>query len=96
MKKPVGQQGLVKSYLNDHFSTKTQAEWEAIFQDIDCCWSTIRTLKTALTENGAPIEIDASQKRHLKNPIRFAQEPAQLSFDLPEFGEHTDDLKTGF
>ena len=96
MKKPVGQQALVKSYLNDHFSTKTQAEWETIFNDIDCCWSTIRPLHTALTEDGAPVEIDDADKRHLKNPIRFANEPAQLSFDLPEFGEHTDELKKGF
>jgi crotonobetainyl-CoA:carnitine CoA-transferase CaiB-like acyl-CoA transferase len=95
MKKPVGQQDKVKSYLNDHLNTKTQAEWESIFSDIDCCWSTIRSLHTALTEDEAPVVTDESDKRHIKNPIRFQNEPAQLSFDLPEFGEHTADLKKG-
>ena len=50
MKNPVGQQDAVKSFLAEIFKTKSQAEWEAIFKDIDCCWSVIRSLHTALTE----------------------------------------------
>ena len=92
MKNPVGQQETVKAFLSKTFKTKTQAEWEAIFAGIDCCWSTIRTLHTALTENGAPVVKDPTGKSHIKNPIRFAMEPAQLSFDLPEFGEHTGEI----
>jgi len=96
MKKPVGQHDVVKAFLSETFATKSQAEWEAIFKDIDCCWSTLRTLHTALTEEGAPV-IQIGERSHIKNPIRFAEEPAQLSFDLPEFGQHTDKLdKHGF
>jgi len=95
MKKPVGQQETVKVFLVETFATKSQAEWELIFKDIDCGWSTIRTLHEALTEEGAPV-IQSGGKSHIKNPIRFIEEPAQLSFDLPEFGEHTDQLKGGF
>ena len=95
MKKPVGQQEAVKAVLTSTFKMKTQAEWEIIFADIDCCWSTIRTLHEALTEEGAPV-IKSGGKTHIKNPIRFKDEPAQLSFDLPEFGQHTDQLKGGF
>jgi len=96
MKKPVGQQDTVKSFLAETIKSKTQAEWEAIFKNIDCCWSTIKSLHTALSEEAAPVTTDNTGKKHLKNPIRFENEPAQLSFDLPEFGEHTDALKDGF
>ena len=95
MKKPVGQQEIVKVFLVSEFKTKPQTEWEAIFKDINCCWSTIRTLHEALTEEGAPV-IKSGGKSHIKNPIRFTEEPAQLSFDLQEFGQHTDTLKTEF
>lgn len=92
MKKPVGQHEVVKEFLADRFATKSQAEWEEVLADIDCCWSTIRTLHDALTEKGAPVT-KHGEKSHINNPIRFAEEPAQLSFDLPSFGEHTAVLK---
>jgi len=92
MKLPVGQQDRVKNFLIVTLLSKSQAEWEVIFGKIDCCWSTIRTLHTALTEPAAPVVTAPDGKRHIKNPIRFREEPAQLSFDLPEFGQHTTDL----
>jgi len=95
MKKPVGNQEAVKVFFTEIFKTKTQSEWESIFRDIDCCWSVIRSLHEALTEDGAPV-IKVDGKYHIENPIRFAQEPPQLSFDLPEFGQHTNKLKDGF
>ena len=49
---------------------------------------------TALTEDGAPVTKDQSGKSHINNPIRFTQEPAKPSFDLPKFGQHTDALKS--
>lgn len=95
MKKPVGQHDKVKIFLTEIFRTKTQSEWEDLFANIDCCWSTIRTLQDSLTENGAPVVQTPFGKSHIKNPIRFSNEPAQLSFELPEFGEHTESLKKG-
>ncbi|MBC6402784.1 MAG: CoA transferase [Hyphomonadaceae bacterium] len=92
MKKPVGEQDAVKNFLGETFKTATQARWEAFFSGIDCCWSTIRTLHDALTEDCAPVTKDATGKSHIQNPIRFAHEPAQLSFDLPKFGEHGSEL----
>ncbi|GLQ23000.1 CoA transferase [Algimonas ampicilliniresistens] len=92
MKKPVGQQDTVKNFLTVTFLSKPQVEWEIKLGGIDCCWSTVRTLHTALTEEGAPVTIAPDGKRHIDNPIRFREEPAQLSFDLPEFGAHTKEL----
>ena len=90
--KPVGQQGELIKALKAEFKKKTQAEWEAHLENVDCCWSAIRTLQTALTERGAPVTIDASGKKHLNNPIRFKDESASPSFDLPSYGEHTNAL----
>jgi len=96
MKNPVGQQGAVKEFLNVTFKTKAQKDWEDIFAGIDCCWSTIRSMHDALTETGAPVE-KSGGKNHIKNPIRFSQEPAQISHETPDFGEHTSSLdKDGF
>lgn len=94
MKKPVGQQEAVKAFLTEIFKTKSQSDWESIFAYIDCCWSTIRTMRQALTENGAPV-LRAGAKFHIKNPIRFENEPAQIAFETPDFGEHTDALDKG-
>lgn len=93
MNKPVGQQEEVKALLAKTFLSKPQSEWEKFLQNVDCCWSTIRSLHTALTEDGAPVSKDAKGRKHIHNPIRFSQEPAQLSFDLPEFGEQTNAIK---
>lgn len=90
---PVGEQSDLIAVLKAEFKKKTQAQWEAHLNSVDCCWSTLRTLHQALTEEGAPVTKDATGKSHIKNPIRFANEPAQLAFDLPELGQHTDMLK---
>ena len=95
MKKPVGQHGKVKDFLTNTFKTKTQAEWEAIFANIDCCWSTIRSLHTALTEERAPVFQDTNKHLHIKNPIRFTGEPGQECPSVPGYGQHTDELNEG-
>lgn len=93
MKNPVGEQEKVKDFLSKAFLSKSQSEWESFLENVDCCWSTIRPLQTALTEDGAPVSKDSKNRKHIHNPIRFSEEPAQLSFDLPELGEQTDAIK---
>jgi len=95
MKKPVGQQETVKTFLNEMFKTKSQADWEIVFKEIDCCWSTLRSLQMALMEAGAPVVIDENGKKHIKNPIHFKHEPAQLNPTLPSYGQDTQILKDG-
>jgi len=96
MKKPVGEHQTVKHFLEMAFRTKSQQEWESVFADIDCCWSTIRTLHDAFTEEGAPVD-RSDGKTQIKNPIRFTNEPSQMSHDTPDYGEHTDVLdQSGF
>lgn len=91
-KRTVGEQRALITDLEAVFLSRTQREWVALLETVDCCWSTIRTLHTALTEEGAPVATAPDGKRHIDNPIRFREESAQLSFDLPDFGEHTKSL----
>lgn len=93
-KKPVGKQRALITDLEAIFLSKTQREWEALLEAVDCCWSTIRTLQDALTEDGAPVEVDVKGRKHIQNPIRFRNEPAQLSHIVPDYGEHTDDFES--
>lgn len=95
-KSPVGAQSDLIQALQDIFKTRAQPDWEATLAQIDCCWSTLRTLHDALKETGAPVVKDSTGKSHILNPIRFANEPAQIAFETPEFGEHTQILKDGF
>ena len=95
MQNPPGQQGDVKAFLAKTFRSKQQSEWEVIFAGIECCWSTLRTLHTALTEAGAPVTKDATGKFHINNPIRFSQEPSRPSYDVPAYGQNTAQLKPG-
>ena len=90
-RKPVGRQQALIADMEALFLSRTQAEWAALLSGVDCCWSTIRTLYEALTEDGAPV-IHDSGTTHIRNPIRFAHEPARGSLDLPGYGEHTEDL----
>ena len=94
-RKPVGEQQALIADMEALFKTRTQGEWEALLADVDCCWSPIRTLHTALTEDEAPVRVDASGKRHIENPIRFARDPARASDGLPGYGEHTEALRNG-
>jgi len=92
MEKNVGEHDDVKAALTDIFASRPQAHWESFLSGIDCCWSTIRTLYDAFSEDGAPLEVDAQGRKHIRNPIRFAREPAAPSHDLPGYGEHTEAL----
>ena len=91
MKKPVGQQEVVKAFLTETFAEKTKAEWEATLAEIDCCWSTIRTLHDAFTEERAPVLKDG-EKTHIANPIRFESEPAEPRGELPDYGQDNEEL----
>ncbi len=93
---PVGEQTDLIGALRVIFKSRTQKEWEKFLGNVDCCWSTIRTLHQSLTEDAAPVMTDKKGRKHIQNPIRFEREPAQLSFGLPELGQHTKDLTKGF
>jgi len=82
----------VKQFLRDTFVNKKLVEWTAYLDQVDVCWAPVRDLFQATQEahlaTHDTIHVDAKGAKHLNNPIRFTNEPAQPNWDLPGIGEH--------
>ncbi|MCA3019896.1 MAG: CoA transferase [Rhodocyclaceae bacterium] len=85
----------VKAFLCDTFATKTLADWTVFLDGVDVCWSPVRNLYEATQEPHlaarGTIYIDADGAKHLNNPMKFTNEPAQPDWRLPGVGEHNKD-----
>lgn len=84
----------VKVFLREIFATKTLAEWTVFLDGVDVCWAPVRDLYEATQEAHlavrGTIHVDADRAKHLNNPIKFANEPAQPDWRLPDVGEHNE------
>ena len=84
----------VKVFLREIFATKTLAEWTVFLDGVDVCWAPVRDLYEATQEAHlavrGTIHVDADRAKHLNNPIKFTNEPAQLDWRLPDVGEHNE------
>jgi crotonobetainyl-CoA:carnitine CoA-transferase CaiB-like acyl-CoA transferase len=76
-------------YFSALFATKTRAEWETLLTPLDLCWAPVRTLKDAFGDANAAARgmllRDAAGNPQIGPAIKFANEPAQLKFDLPDY-----------
>lgn len=89
-------QAPVKEFLRDFFHTKTLAETQQWFADIDVAWAPVRTFHEVLTdpstrERGMVLD-GADGKRHIGTPIKFAMEPALPRLESPLLGQHAPDI----
>lgn len=84
----------VKRFLRDTFASKSIADWTVFLDGVDVCWSPVRDLYEATQEPHlaarGTIHIEADGTKHLNNPIKFANEPAQPDWGLPDVGEHNE------
>ena len=84
----------VKVFLREIFATKTLAEWTVFLDGVDVCWAPVRDLYDATQEAHlaarGTIHVDADRAKHLNNPIKFTNEPAQPDWRLPDVGEHNE------
>ncbi len=76
-------------FFESLFKTKTRAEWEAFLELIDLCWAPVRSLKDGLGDANATARgillHDEKGNPHIGPAIKFAAEPAEPNFDLPEY-----------
>ncbi|MEZ5514248.1 MAG: CoA transferase [Steroidobacteraceae bacterium] len=83
----------VIDFLQSVFLTKTQAEWIEWFADKDICFAPVKNLREAFDDPHANARqmhlLDPSGREHIGIPIKFAQEPGEVSFQWPHVGEHT-------
>lgn len=86
----------LKAFLRQTFRSRTCAEWEEFLNGIEVCWAPVRTLKDAFAdphtlERGMKL-VDGSGNVHIGVPIKFRNEPARVRTDLPDYGQHSEEL----
>lgn len=96
-KQPPGEvQQPVKDFLATTFAAKPMAYWQAFLAEIDVCWSPVRSLNEAIRDPHLQqrdmLLQDEQGSYHLGIPIKYRNEPGQVNFNLPEFGQHTSEV----
>ena len=81
------------TFLRKQFLQKTRAEWEKWFDGRDIGWMPVLDLAEAwdtdqVWEREMRIK-DEDGNDHIGIPIKFAEEPGKVRFDLPKVGEHS-------
>ncbi len=91
---PGPSQDPVKAFLAETFATRTQAEWVEWFESKDVCFAPVKNLREALDDPHARaremVLVDERGWEHVGTPVKFADEPGRVRFDLPARGEHTE------
>lgn len=91
---PGEQQRPVVAFFKETFASEPLAYWQKFLDNIDVCWSPVRSLHDAMAEphlKARDMVIEDEQGNvHLGVPIKFLHEPANLKTTLPEFSEHTE------
>jgi crotonobetainyl-CoA:carnitine CoA-transferase CaiB-like acyl-CoA transferase len=83
-------------FLREAFRSKTLSEWDHWFEGRDICWSPVLDLHEAwTTEHVLARDMrwqDDEGNDHIGTPLKFRQEPAEISTVLPKVGENTSDI----
>jgi crotonobetainyl-CoA:carnitine CoA-transferase CaiB-like acyl-CoA transferase len=93
---PGAHQQPVIEFLEATFQQKTRAEWVDWFDGRDICFAPVQSLRDAHADPSAKARgmalVDDEGLRHVGSPIHFAEEPAELDFGVPGYGEHTAEI----
>jgi crotonobetainyl-CoA:carnitine CoA-transferase CaiB-like acyl-CoA transferase len=77
------------AFFTELFATRTRAGWEAFLAPLDLCWAPVRTLKDGFGDENATVRgillSDSAGHAHIGPAIKFADEPAQPSLDVPAY-----------
>lgn len=93
---PGPHQDPVKAVLREIFLTRTQAEWVATFDGVDCAFAPVKTLREAADDpqirHRQMIVEDERGWEHIGMPMKFKEEPGQLKFEFATLGQHTEEV----
>jgi crotonobetainyl-CoA:carnitine CoA-transferase CaiB-like acyl-CoA transferase len=82
----------VIEYLDGVFAMKSQAEWVEWFRGKDICFAPVKNLREGFDDPQAAARamrlVDARGREHIGTPIKYRDEPGQVSFDIPSVGQH--------
>ena len=83
-------------FLREAFRSKTLSEWDQWFDGRDICWSHVLDLHEAWTAEHVLARNmrfqDDEGNDHIGTPLKFRQEPAEISTVLPKVGGNTSDI----
>lgn len=91
------QRTALRAELEALFATRTQAEWEALLDDVDTCFAPVRTLREALDDPhvrasgmiGEVVHSRLGAIPQLGVPLALSDTPGRIRRPPPELGEHT-------
>lgn len=93
---PGAEQVPLRDYFRKTFLTRPLEEWTAFLEDVDCCWTWVRSLKEAFddpfTQERGMVFSDSDGYRHIGPPIKFRNEPPRPSVRVAAFGEDSLDI----
>lgn len=93
---PGPHQNPVKEFLRETFLTRTQAEWVEFFEGVNCAFAPLKNLREACDDpqlrHREMIVEDERGWEHVGIPMKFKDEPGQLSFEFAECGQHTEEV----
>lgn len=86
----------VVAFFDETFRTRTQAEWVEWFEGRDICFAPVNNLREGLDDPQVRaremVLVDHRGWEHIGIPIKFADEPGRVRFDLPAHGEHSAEI----
>lgn len=86
----------VKAFLAATFATRTRDDWEKWFQGRDVCFAPVLNLHEAFHRpHVAAREMlvrDEDGNLHIGLPIKFREEPGRIRTEVPELGQHTEQV----
>jgi crotonobetainyl-CoA:carnitine CoA-transferase CaiB-like acyl-CoA transferase len=89
-------QAPVRRFLDAAFAEKTQAAWIAILSTLDVAWAPVLDMAEAFAaphmQTRDMLLVDSRGRKHIGNPIKFTDEPAQIDFRVPRLGQHNEEL----
>ena len=89
-------QAPVRAFLSETFRTRTQAEWVEWMADKDVAFAPVKTLRQGLDDpqvrHREMVIEDARGWEHMGMPVKFANEPGRIDFQVPALGEHSKDI----
>ena len=86
----------VKAFLAETFHSRSRDAWDAWSIGRDLCFAPVPDLQEAFARPQVAahqmILRDGAGNLHIGTPIRYRNEPGQVSFDLPDLDAHRAEL----
>ncbi len=89
-------QEAVREFLRDTFLTRSQTDWVEFFDGVECAFAPVQDMREAVDDPHVRyremIVEDDRGWEHIGTPIKFADEPGELKFDLAARGQHSAEI----